>query len=114
MREAKALETTGPWQLSTSRRLPVFLVRTGISKRNVLALIIIAAGTLQAFVNSLRDRRIQRFAHVCFRKWGSICIDGGALLMNTGRSVCDLNRHALSLLNTHSLIKSATIIGGFD
>jgi hypothetical protein len=57
----------------------------------------------------------QRFAHVCFRKLGSISIDGGvALLMNTGRSVCDLNRHALSLFNTHSLIKSATIIGGFD
>jgi hypothetical protein len=34
--------------------------------------------------------------------------------MNTGRSVCDLNRHALSLLNTHSVIKSATIIGGVD
>jgi hypothetical protein len=50
------------------------------------------------------------------RKWGSITIDGGvvSLLMNTGRSVCDLNRHALSLLNTHSLIKSATNIGGFD
>jgi hypothetical protein len=57
---------------------------------------------------------IQRFAHVCSRKWGSITIDGGALLMNTGRSVCDLNRHALSSLNTHSVIKSATIIGGFD
>src|SRR5580704_5678478 len=49
------------------------------------------------------------------RKCGSITIDGGvvSLLMNTGRSVCDLNRHALSLLNTHSLIKSATNIGGF-
>jgi hypothetical protein len=58
---------------------------------------------------------IQRFAHVCFRKLGSISIDGGvALLMNTGRSVCDLNRHTLSLFNTHSLVKSATIIGGFD
>jgi hypothetical protein len=58
---------------------------------------------------------IQRFAHVCFRKWGSIAIDEGVeLLMNTGRSVCDLNRHRLSLFNTHSLIKSATIIGGVD
>ena len=58
---------------------------------------------------------IQRLTHVCSRKWGSITIDGGALLMNTGRSVCDLNRYALSsLLNTHSVIKSATIIGGFD
>jgi hypothetical protein len=53
-------------------------------------------------------------AHVCFKKLGSICIDGGlSLLMNTGRSVCDLNRHTLSLFNTHSLMKSATI-GGFD
>jgi hypothetical protein len=57
---------------------------------------------------------IQRFAHVGFRKLGSISISGGVtLLMNTGRSVCDLNRHTLSLSNTHSLIKSATI-GGFD
>ena len=59
---------------------------------------------------------IPRIAHVClcFRKWGSICIDGGVvLLMNTGRSVCDLYRHTLSLFNTHSEIKSATI-GGFD
>src|SRR5882757_9061667 len=58
---------------------------------------------------------IQRFAHVCFRKLGSIPIDGGvASLTNTGRSVCELNSHTLSLFNTHSLIKSATIIGGFD
>jgi hypothetical protein len=58
---------------------------------------------------------IERFAHVCARKWGSITIDGGvSLLMNTGQSVCDLNRHVLSLLNTHSVIKSATITGGFD
>jgi hypothetical protein len=56
---------------------------------------------------------IQRFAHVCFRKWVSINIDGGVSLpMNTGRSVCDLRSHMLSLFNTHSLIKSATIIGG--
>jgi hypothetical protein len=55
---------------------------------------------------------IQRFAHVSFRKMGSISTDGGvAELMNTGWSVCDLNRHTLSLFNTHSLIKSATIIG---
>jgi hypothetical protein len=71
--------------------------------------------------NSTRGRvRIARrddpaFAHVCLRKLGSISIDGGvASLMNTGRSVCDLNRHTSSLFNTHSLIKSATIIGGFD
>ena len=58
---------------------------------------------------------IHRFAHVCFRERGLIIIDGGvSLLMNTGRSVWDLNRHTLSLFNTHSLIKSATIIGGFD
>ena len=63
---------------------------------------------------------IQRFAQVSFRKMGSISIDGGVIdggvaeLMNTGRSVCDLNRHTLSSFNTHSLIKSATIIGGFD
>jgi hypothetical protein len=57
---------------------------------------------------------IQRFAHVCFRKLGSIINSPGATLpMNTGRSVCDLNRHTLSLSNTHSLIKSATI-GAFD
>jgi hypothetical protein len=57
---------------------------------------------------------IQRFAHVCFRKLGSISISGGVtLLMNTGWSMCDLNRHTLSLSSTHSLIKSATI-GGFD
>ena len=57
---------------------------------------------------------IERLAHVRIRKLGSICISGGvALLMNTGRSVCDLNRHTLSLFNTHSLIKSATM-GGFD
>jgi hypothetical protein len=56
---------------------------------------------------------IQRLTQVYFRKCGSSTIDGGAsLLMNTGRSVCDLNRHALSLLDTHSVIKSATIIGG--
>jgi hypothetical protein len=56
---------------------------------------------------------IQRFAHVRSRKRGSITIDGGVtLLMKTGRSVCDFNRHASSLLKTHSLIKSATIIGG--
>jgi hypothetical protein len=57
---------------------------------------------------------IQRFAHVCFRKLGSIINSPGATLpMNIGRSVCDLNRHTLSSFNTHSLIKSATI-GGFD
>ena len=61
-----------------------------------------------------RKATIQRFAHTCFRKLGSICISGGViLLMKTGRSVCDLNRHTLSLFNTHSLIKSATI-GGVD
>src|SRR5258707_9116858 len=61
-----------------------------------------------------RTKRSHVHCGLCFRKLGSICIDGGvALLMNTGRSVCDLNRHTLSLFNTHSLIKSATI-GGFD
>ena len=57
---------------------------------------------------------MQRFAHVRFRKLGSTINSPGATLpMNTGRSVCDLNRHTLSLSTTHSLIKSATI-GGFD
>jgi hypothetical protein len=57
---------------------------------------------------------IQRIAHVCFRKLGSIINSPGATLpMNTGLSECDLNRHTLSLSNTHSLTKSATI-GGFD
>jgi hypothetical protein len=72
-------------------------------------------GTRLAVVSGLLTAMIQRFAHVCLRKLGSISIDGGvASLMNTGRSVCDLNRHTSSLFNTHSLIKSATIIGGFD
>jgi hypothetical protein len=77
-----------------------------VTSRTTRERFLVASGSVGAM--------IPRLVHLCFRKLGSICIDGGvSLLMNTGRSVCDLNRHTLSLSNTHSLIKSATI-GGFD
>ena len=47
-----------------------------------------------AVESGLLAAMIKRFAQMCLRKFGSISMDGGvASLMNTGRSVCDLNRH---------------------
>ena len=92
-----------PNDLAASFQWSCSLARTQTTAREMF---MVVSGSVAAM--------IQRFAHVCFRKLGSICISGGVtLLMNTGRRVCDLNRHTLSLSNTHSVIKSATI-GGFD
>jgi hypothetical protein len=45
----------------------------------------------------------------------SIANDSGASwLMNTGSRRCDLNFHQLAPSQTHSLIRSAISIGGFD
>ena len=52
---------------------------------------------------------------LCPTRWVSMAIDGGASwLMKTGCSVCDLNCQPLSSSKMHSLIRSATSIGGFD